>query len=332
MAILSESAGGGIGSSQSTAFAASVANKNFMSVEQALQVLKVKSDVTRGELKAAFRKRIREVHPDVSGDDGTLIQKVRDAYKVVEGIRNPAVWAGVEIDEGLPAWAAGLLQGIKWTTDCPSYASFLSKPDAKALAVGEFSERTGVRPWAAAWGKFSQEEANVEALRICRMNGGGVCRLVYIGTGAARRKKTSDPGAAQVEDTWWKEQFKSGGDVPGFGWMPIIDKTKEKLVGYKTIDGGRAFQGEGTGRIRVPVFKSAFSEGRSMPYYYSPQRPRERIYMKEQNFQHAKPLTRRRLSSDPRIQEIKLADRPTWDEIEQTFDKDELIKNVFGDA
>ena len=37
--------------------------------------------------------------------------------------------------------------------------------DQKALAVGEFNERTGKRPWAAAWGKYSQQEANAEARR-----------------------------------------------------------------------------------------------------------------------------------------------------------------------
>ena len=36
----------------------------------------------------------------------------------------------------------------------------------QALAVGEMSQRTGIRPWAAAWGKFSQQDANSEALRI----------------------------------------------------------------------------------------------------------------------------------------------------------------------
>ena len=34
--------------------------------------------------------------------------------------------------DGLPHWAAGLLEGIEWSSDCPSYAEFLRKPDNKA--------------------------------------------------------------------------------------------------------------------------------------------------------------------------------------------------------
>lgn len=35
----------------------------------------------------------------------------------------------------------------------------------QALAVGEMSQRTGIRPWAAAWGKFSQQAVEGERVR-----------------------------------------------------------------------------------------------------------------------------------------------------------------------
>ena len=45
--------------------------------------------------------------------------------------------------DGLPHWAAGLLEGIEWSSDCPSYAEFLRKPDNKA---SKFTRSPG-NPW-----------------------------------------------------------------------------------------------------------------------------------------------------------------------------------------
>ncbi|CAK9116575.1 unnamed protein product [Durusdinium trenchii] len=174
----------------------------------------------------------QEVHPDVTGDDGTMLRK-----------------------DGLPQWATGLLEGIEWSSECPSYAEFLQKPDNKALAVGEMSQKTGVRPWAAAWGKFSQQDANSEALRACRQYG-VKCRLVYVGSGTARVRTVGlDSRSGEEEKNWWRTQVMKSGDLPGFGWMPMIDPSKERLVGWKTITEGSEIIGEQ--RIRVPVFEPA---------------------------------------------------------------------------
>ncbi|CAE8734154.1 unnamed protein product, partial [Polarella glacialis] len=158
------------------------AMKRAMPLQEAWRTLGLEPTASRGDLKKAFRNKIREVHPDVTGDDGTMLQKVREAYTVVDGIENPNIWDANGMEDGLPAWASGMLQGILWSADCPSYQDFLEKPSNKALAVGEVSGKTGQRAWAAAWGKFSQQEANQEALRVCRQYG-GKCRLIYIGSG-----------------------------------------------------------------------------------------------------------------------------------------------------
>lgn len=273
-----------------------------MPLPEAWRVLGVEPGAPRGDVKKAFRQKIRQFHPDVIGDDGTLLQRVRDAYAVVESLDNPGVWdaAGVS-EEGLPAWASGLLQGVQWTADCPSYAAFLQKPDQKALAVGEMDPKTGIRPWAAAWGKYSQQDANAEALRICRQYG-GKCRLIFVGSGAARARSAVKPEANEEETAWWREQFQGAGEIPGFGWMPMIDPEKEKLIGYKTVPGGDRFGAET--RIRVPVFKH--TEG-GMPYYYSPIRPKERIFMKKANFKHVQSMSAKSLKWDPRVREVQLA-------------------------
>jgi len=278
-----------------------------MPLPEAWKVLGLKPSSTRADLKKAFRQKIREVHPDVTGDDGTMLQRVRDAYAVVEGIENPSAWDQGGLEDGLPAWAAGLLQGVPWTADCPSYAAFLEKPDRKALAVGEM-DQAGVRPWAAAWGKYSQEEANAEALRVCRQYG-AKCKLIYVGTGTARARQAVELSAGQDEKEWWYEQFQGAGDIPGFGWMPMINPEKEKLVGYKTIPGGDRFGVEKL--VRVPVFRLVTG---SLPYYYSPLRPRERIHMKKMNFKHIRKLTGKKIKHDPRLQRAREAttSHNTW--------------------
>lgn len=272
-----------------------------MPLPEAWKVLGVKPDATRGELKKAFRSRIREVHPDITGDNGEQLQQVRDAYAVVDSLENPSMWDQGVTEEGLPAWASGLLHGVKWSEECPSYAAFLLKTDQKALAVGEMDEKTGIRPWAAVWGKYSQEEANAEALRVCRQNG-GKCRLIFVGSGNARAKTAIKPSEGKEEREWWVEQFRSAGEVPGFGWMPMIDAEKERLVGYKTVPGGDRFGVEA--RVRVPVFRLVSG---GLPYYYSPLRPKERIHMKQNNFKHKEKLSPKSMKYDPRIREAMLA-------------------------
>ena len=44
----------------------------------------------------------------------------------------------------------------------------------EALAVGEMSQKTGVRPWAAAWGKFSQQEIDIGEMKGSRGSRGQV--------------------------------------------------------------------------------------------------------------------------------------------------------------
>lgn len=270
-----------------------------MPLPEAWRTLGVQPSASRGEVKKAFRQKIREVHPDVTGDDGTMLQQVRDAYTVIESLQNPTTWDLKGVEDGLPAWASGLLQGVQWSEACPSYAAFLSKPDQKALAVGEFSERTGIRPWAAVWGKYSQEEANAEALRICRQHGSR-CKLVYIGSGTARARQAADPVAGADESKWWTDMFKGAGDIPGFGWMPMIDADKEKLIGYKTVLGGDRFGAEV--RVRVPVFTHASG---GLPYYYSPLRPREKVHMKNSNFKHVVRLNNKNIKYDPRLRDVR---------------------------
>jgi len=279
-----------------------------LTVREAWQVLGLKPGVTRGEIKAAFRRKIKEFHPDVSGDDGTLLQRVRDAYKLVENMGDPTNWASKQsAEEGIPAWAAGFLYGIQWSTECPSYAAFLEKPDTKALAVGEYSEREGNRPWAASWGKFSQADANAEALRVCRQNG-AKCRLIYIGSGTGRVRSFAGnfQGLSnQDEKDWWFGNFQGGGDVPGFGWMPTINPDAERVIGYKTIEGDGEFFGASS-RVRVPVFKKVYGKQTTgAPYYYSPLRPRQKIELNNNRYKHVKPLTQKRLRHDKRVQHIQ---------------------------
>jgi len=276
------------------------ARKVYMPLPEAWRTLGVGPDSTKGEIKSAFRQKIKEVHPDVTGDDGTMLQRVRDAFSVVESLKNPTAWDAKGVEDGLPAWASGLLRGVKWSKDCPSYAAFLGKPDQKALAVGEFSEKSGLRPWAAVWGKYSQQEANAEALRICRQHG-SKCKLIYVGSGTGRVRQAPDPTAGRDEREWWGEMFKASGDMPGFGWMPMINPDKEKLVGYKTIVGGDRFGADQ--RVRVPVFRLKTG---GLPYYYSPLRPREKIHMQKSNFKHTAPARKKlNLKKDPRLKDLR---------------------------
>lgn len=276
---------------------------NMMSLQQAWKVLGVHPSTPRGEVKKAFRRKIREVHPDVTGDDGTKLRKVQDAYATVESLTNPEMWDAKGVEEGLPSWASGLLQGVQWSKDCTSYADFLAKPDQKALAVGELDLKTGIRPWAACWGKYSQEEANKEAMRVCRQHG-TLCRLVYVGSGTARQRQAPDVSAASAERKWWNDQFKGGGDIPGFGWIPLIDPDKEIVVGYKTVEDIDRF-GHGTSRVRVPVFKT--KEGHGVPYYYSPVRPKEKVSLKKGTFKRIQRINRRKIKHDPRYKEFQAA-------------------------
>mmetsp|Transcript_74468 Transcript_74468/g.230102 ORF Transcript_74468/g.230102 Transcript_74468/m.230102 type:complete len:344 (-) Transcript_74468:49-1080(-) len=276
------------------------ARKVYMPVPEAWRTLGVRPDSTKGEIKRAFRQKIKEVHPDVTGDDGTMLQRVRDAFAVLDSLRNPTAWDAHGVEDGLPAWASGLLRGVEWSKECPSYAAFLGKPDQKALAIGEFSEKSGVRPWAAVWGKYSQQEANAQALRICRQNG-GKCRLVYVGSGSARVRQPADPTAGRDEREWWGEMFQGGGDMPGFGWLPLINPDKEMVIGYKTVTGGDRSGAEQ--RVRVPVFRLKTG---GLPYYYSPLRPREKIHMQKSNFKHVRKrkVTSGSIRHDSRLREI----------------------------
>lgn len=254
-----------------------------LSIPEAWRTLRLPPTASKGEVKRAFRERIREVHPDVTGDDGTMLRKVQDAFRLIDSLKDPETWTS-DMENGLPDWAVGLMQGIKWSPDCPSYAAFLEKPDNKALAVGERSERTGLRPWAAAWGKHSQQDANTEALRVCRQHG-TKCRLVYVGSGSTRMRPTGlGSAASESERTWWQDQFRNAGDSPGFGWMPTIDPEKEKLVGYKTVDGGKFFD---QARVRVPVFEPLHG---GIPYFYSPARPGQKTLMRRTPFKRLKSM------------------------------------------
>mmetsp|Transcript_36778 Transcript_36778/g.98043 ORF Transcript_36778/g.98043 Transcript_36778/m.98043 type:complete len:342 (-) Transcript_36778:69-1094(-) len=268
-----------------------------MPLLKAFEVLGIRADSSAADIKKAYRERIRTCHPDVIGDGGEKLQEVRDAYEVVDIIIRPNVWdyEAMNDNAGLPSWAAGLLNGVRWSDDCGSYADFLSKPDFKAMAVGELNEVTGMRPWAAVWGKFSQQDANSEALRVCRQH--GKCKLVYVGSGNARaRSPTVSP--QEHEEKWWRDNFAKGGQNSGggFGWMPMIDPKKERICGYKTIHAGSR---EGLeSKVRVPVLKPVIGSG--IPYYYSPTRPKERVHMKKENFKHVNKMS----AKDPRIAEI----------------------------
>lgn len=260
-----------------------------MTVGEAWRQLKLQPTSSKEQIKKAFKERIREVHPDVTGDDGTLLRKVQDAYQMLEELRDPTIY-DASSEDGLPHWATGLLEGIEWSSECSSYADFLRKPDNKALAVGEMSQRTGIRPWAAAWGKFSQQDANSEALRVCRQNG-VKCRLIYVGSGTARVRTVGlDSRSSEEEKNWWKGQVMKSGDLPGFGWMPTIDPSKERLVGWKTIKEGSHVIGEQ--KIRVPVFEPAKG---GTPYLYAPGKPKQRVQLKRTPFKRVESLHRNTL-------------------------------------
>ena len=47
-----------------------------------------------------------------------------------------------------------------------STSTFHTSRDSQALAVGEKSQNTGIRPWAATWGKFAQQADDVEIGRL----------------------------------------------------------------------------------------------------------------------------------------------------------------------
>ncbi|CAJ1359210.1 unnamed protein product [Effrenium voratum] len=257
-----------------------------MTVGEAWRQLGIKPTSSKEQIKKAFKERIRQVHPDVTGDDGSMLRKVQDAFTVLEQLRDPTVYDSTAGD-GLPHWATGLLEGITWSSDCPSYADFLEKPDCKALAVGEISQKTGIRPWAASWGKFSQQEANSDALRVCRQFG-VKCRLIYVGSGTARVRTVGlDSNSAEEEKDWWRSRVLKNGQLPGFGWMPTIDHSKERLVGWKTITEGSEVIGEK--RIRVPVFEPVTG---GTPYLYAPGKPKQRVQLKRTPFKRVQSLQR----------------------------------------
>jgi len=243
------------------------------------------------ELRQAYLQMVKEVHPDVTGDDGAMLDKVKQAFAVLDSITNTAEWDAEHADayiDGLPDWAVELLQGVVWTAECESFSAFLDKEDMKALAVGEMNKKTGVRPWAAAWGKYSQSDANAEALRVCNQNG-AKCRLVYVGGRKQRRTvpMSDRPQNLPREDdeVWWNSRFGTKGGregIVGFGWMPEIDKETERIIGVKTVEyiGGS--------KVRVPVMRHANGghPGTGKPYYYSPTKPREKIIV-EGNFRYS---------------------------------------------
>ncbi|CAK0809779.1 unnamed protein product [Prorocentrum cordatum] len=254
-----------------------------MPAAEARQVLGVKSGATRDEVKKAYRLKIAQVHPDKTRDGGQMLLRVQQAMAALEepsaleqspdldqGSRATAARAqsadqdGSTIDlkfrKSLVDWASSSLQRVRWSTECPSLAAFLEKPNAKALAVGERTGAQRSQPWAAVWGKDSQAEANGEALRVCRERGGARCRLVDLG--AAARQRGHRPTQAGHEE------------VPGFGWMPLIDPKKERLVGYKVVSVGEGSDAEA--RVRVPVFRLRAGSG---PYYYTPARPKQRVHL-----------------------------------------------------
>ncbi|CAE8625541.1 unnamed protein product, partial [Polarella glacialis] len=75
----------------------------------------------------------------------------------------------------------------------------------------------------------------------------------------------------------------------------------EKLAGYKTVEGG-AFFGGNEARVRVPVF---VPKSGGTPYYYSPLKPRERVYLKNVPFKRIRKLNPKR--RDRRMEAFKEA-------------------------
>jgi len=288
----------GAGAGSGRAF--SPPGSSAVSAEEAWKLLGLNPGANRAAIKKAYRQKIVQVHPDVIGDDGAQLKLVQDAYAVVKRLADPTDWDVKEFVDGLPNWAAEFVKGVKWTDECPSFAAFLEKQDQKALAVGAYNPETGMRPWAAAWGKYTQEDANTEALRVCRQ-GGSECRLIYVGSGAARRGLGARAGAAIAaaaadEERWWMKRFGDRGNTIGFGWMPEVDKEREKVIGSINVE----FTGN---MVRVPVFREVVG---SRPYYYSPIANRKKKIYVEGNFKHE--LTgKRRALNRRRIMDQELA-------------------------
>ncbi|KAM0036403.1 putative DnaJ domain, Chaperone J-domain superfamily [Helianthus debilis subsp. tardiflorus] len=60
--------------------------ESSMSVSSAYQVLDVMPDCTLSDLKAAFRTKVKQFHPDVSRTDDTMIRLVIQAYQVLSNL------------------------------------------------------------------------------------------------------------------------------------------------------------------------------------------------------------------------------------------------------
>ena len=52
-----------------------------MSAREAANVLGVGVDAGAGEVRSAYRDRIKEVHPDTDGGDEDAFKRVQDAYE-----------------------------------------------------------------------------------------------------------------------------------------------------------------------------------------------------------------------------------------------------------
>jgi len=284
----------------SPAFAKPPPGAPKMRTAEAWKILGLEASTPKGEIKKAYRQKVNQVHPDIVGDGGEKLKQVQEAFKIVSSLEDPSNWVAGTEEAGLPFWATDLLQGIKWSEDCESYAEFLTKPDNKALAVGEINMKTGDRPWAASWGKYNQQDANMEALRHCRAHG-TKCRLIYIGSGQIKSTAGAgfSLGATKSESTWWKESATPLGDSVAFGWLPDIDETKEKIVGYKVV---KTEGLDGVEKVRVPVFKNKLGT----PYYFSPLRPKEKISLKKVPFKRLRSYQSQAASSRSRLRDAYL--------------------------
>jgi curved DNA-binding protein CbpA len=63
-----------------------------IAANEAAKLLGVAVGTTGKELKTALRRKIRENHPDVVKDDGTRLQKVREAYAILDADNVPSNW------------------------------------------------------------------------------------------------------------------------------------------------------------------------------------------------------------------------------------------------
>mmetsp|Transcript_17792 Transcript_17792/g.47593 ORF Transcript_17792/g.47593 Transcript_17792/m.47593 type:complete len:282 (-) Transcript_17792:338-1183(-) len=63
-----------------------------IAASEAASLLGVAVGTTGGALKTALRRKIKENHPDVVKDDGTRLQKVREAYAVLDADNVPSNW------------------------------------------------------------------------------------------------------------------------------------------------------------------------------------------------------------------------------------------------